>query len=159
MTRTVLITGTEGSTGKTALALALGQRAADAGKSVGYMKPKGTRLQSNVGKTIDEDPMLARELLGIDAEMHELEPVIYSQTFIEEAIRGREDPAQLRDTVKENFEALSEGKDLMLVEGADSLDTGGIVSLTDADLAELLDAEVVLLAPFETAGDTDRVLA
>jgi BioD-like phosphotransacetylase family protein len=47
----------------------------------------------------------------------------------------------------------------MLVEGADSLDTGGIVSLTDADLAELLDAEVVLLAPFETAGDTDRVLA
>ena len=159
MTRTVLITGTEDSTGKTALALALGQRAADAGQSVGYMKPKGTRLQSNVGKTIDEDPMLARELLDIDAKMHELEPIVYSQTFIEEAIRGREDPDELRETVRERFEALSEGKDLMLVEGASSLDTGGIVSLTDSDLAELLDAEVVLLAPFETAGDTDRILA
>ncbi|MDL5362154.1 phosphotransacetylase family protein [Halalkalicoccus sp. NIPERK01] len=159
MTRTVLIAGTEDSTGKTAIALALGQRAADAGLSVGYMKPRGTRLQSNVGKTIDEDPMLARELLGLDAEMHELEPIVYSPTFVEEAIRGREDPDELRETVRENFEALSEERDLMLIEGASSLATGGIVDLTDADVAELLDAEVVLVAPYESAGDVDTVLA
>ncbi len=158
MTRTVLITGTEDSTGKTAIALALGQMAIENGLSVGYMKPKGTRLQSNVGKTIDEDPMLARELLDLDAEMHELEPIVYSPTFVEEAIRGREDPAELRDTVREHFEALAAEKDLMLVEGASDLDTGGIVDLTDVDLAELLDAEVVLVSPFETAGDADAVL-
>ncbi len=158
MTRTVLIAGTEDSTGKTAIALALGKRAREAGLSVGYMKPRGTRLQSNVGKTIDEDPMLARELLDLDAEMHELEPIVYSPTFVEEAIRGREDPDELRETVLEHFEALSAETDLMLIEGASSLDTGGIVSLTDADLAELLDAEVLLVAPFETAGDTDGVL-
>lgn len=158
MTRTVLITGTEDSTGKTAIALALGQLAVEKGLSVGYMKPRGTRLQSNVGKTIDEDPMLARELLDIDAAMHELEPVVYSPTFIEEAIRGREDPEELRETVRENFEALSEGRDLMLVEGASDLDVGGIVSLTDADLAELLDAEVLLISPYESAGDADAVL-
>lgn len=158
MTRTVLITGTEDSTGKTAIALALGQLAVEKGLSVGYMKPKGTRLQSNVGKTIDEDPMLARELLDLDAEMHELEPIVYSPTFIEEAIRGREDPAELRETVNENFEVLAEDTDLMLVEGASDLDTGGIVDLTDADIAELLDAEAVLVSPYETAGDTDAVL-
>jgi uncharacterized protein len=159
MTRTVLITGTEDSTGKTAIALALGKRARAAGKSVGYMKPKGTRLQSNVGKTIDEDPMLAREVLGLDAEMHELEPIVYSPTFIEEAIRGREDPDELRETVRENFEALSADTDLMLIEGASSLATGGIVDLTDADIAALLDAEVVLVAPYTSAGDTDAILA
>ena len=64
---TLLITATEESTGKTAIALALATIANDRGQSVGYMKPKGTRLQSNVGKTLDEDPMLARELLGLDA--------------------------------------------------------------------------------------------
>ncbi|ADJ16397.1 phosphotransacetylase family protein [Halalkalicoccus jeotgali] len=158
MTRTVLITGTEDSTGKTAIALALGQLAAENGLSVGYMKPRGTRLQSNVGKTIDEDPMLARELLDIEAEMHELEPVVYSPTFIEEAIRGREDSEELRATIRENFEALSEERDLMLVEGASDLDVGGIVSLTDPDLAELLDAEVILVSPYQSAGDTDAVL-
>lgn len=159
MTRTVLIAGTEDSTGKTAIALALARIAKERGDSVGYMKPKGTRLQSNVGKTIDEDPMLARELLELESEMHELEPIVYSPTFIEEAIRGREDPAALRETVREHFEELAADRELMLVEGAGSLDTGGIVDLTDADVAELLDARVVLVAPFEDVGDVDGVLA
>lgn len=114
---TLLITATEESTGKTAIALALATIANDRGHSVGYMKPKGTRLQSNVGKTLDEDPMLARELLDLDAEMHELEPVVYSPTFIDGAIRGQEDADELRQQVKTQFDALAADRDTMIVEG------------------------------------------
>jgi BioD-like phosphotransacetylase family protein len=128
-------------------------------RDVGYMKPKGTRLQSAVGKTRDEDPMLARELLGLDAEMHEMEPIVYSPTFISEAVRGRENPVELRDRLVSNFQTLSSGTDLMILEGSGSLDTGSIVDLTDADIAEMLDAEVLLVCGYEEAGDTDSVLA
>ncbi|MFC4551859.1 MULTISPECIES: phosphotransacetylase family protein [Halorussus] len=159
MTRTILVTATEESTGKTAVALALARLAAERGLSVGYMKPKGTRLQSNVGKTLDEDPMLARELLGLDAEMHELEPVVYSPTFVEQAIRGKEDPAELREQVRESFDSLAADKDLIVVEGGGDLTTGGIVDLTDPDVADLLDAEVLLLSRYEHAMDVDDVLA
>ena len=157
--RTILVTATEESTGKTAVALALAELAAERGLSVGYMKPKGTRLQSNVGKTLDEDPMLAREVLGLDAEMHNLEPVVYSPTFIEQAIRGREDPDELREQVRESFDSLAAGKDLMVIEGGGKLTTGGIVGLTDPDVADLLDAEVLLLSKYARAGDVDDVLA
>jgi BioD-like phosphotransacetylase family protein len=157
--KTILVTATEESTGKTAVALALAKLAAERGLSVGYMKPKGTRLQSNVGKTLDEDPMLARELLDIDAEMHDLEPVVYSPTFVEQAIRGREDPDEIRDQVEESFENLSEGTDLMVIEGGGRLTTGGIVGLTDPDVAELLDAEVLLLSKYQQGGDVDGLLA
>ncbi|WP_134672176.1 phosphotransacetylase family protein [Halorussus marinus] len=157
--KTILVTATEDSTGKTAVALALAKLAAERGQSVGYMKPKGTRLQSNVGKTLDEDPMLARELLDLDAEMHELEPVVYSPTFVEQAIRGREDPDELREGVRESFEALAADKDLMIVEGGGKLTTGGIVGLTDPEVADLLDAEVLLLSEYGQAGDVDDVLA
>ena len=156
---TILVTATEESTGKTAVALALAQLAAERGLSVGYMKPKGTRLQSNVGKTLDEDPMLARELLDLDAEMHDLEPVVYSPTFVEQALRGKEDPAELREQVRESFDTLAEDKDLMVVEGGGDLTTGGIVDLTDPDVADLLDAEVLLLAGYEQPRDVDDVLA
>lgn len=156
---TILVTSLEESTGKTAVALALGKAALERGERVGYMKPKGTRLQSAVGKTLDEDPMLARECLDLDAEIHEMEPVVYSPTFIQEAIRGREDPAALREQIRNHFEGLSAGVDRMIVEGGGSLTTGGIVDLTDADVAELLDATVVLVVGFDTAGDVDEVLA
>ncbi|WP_435178333.1 phosphotransacetylase family protein [Halorussus sp. AFM4] len=157
--RTLLVTATEASTGKTAVALALAELAAERGLSVGYMKPKGTRLQSNVGKTLDEDPMLAREVLGLDAEMHDLEPIVYSPTFIEQAIRGREDPGELREQVRESFDSLAEGKDLMVIEGGGKHTTGGIVDLTDPEVADLLDAEVLLLSKYRRGGDVDDVLA
>jgi len=158
MTNTLLVTSTEEGIGKTAITLALAKEAQEAGHEVGYMKPKGTRLQSAVGKTRDEDPMLARELLGLDAEVHEMEPIVYSPTFIQEAIRGREDPDELRGRVVDNFQALSEKTDLMVVEGSDSLETGEIVDLTDADIAEALDARVLLVCGYATAGDADEIL-
>jgi len=159
MTDTLLVTSVEEGIGKTAITIALAKAAQEAGTDVGYMKPKGTRLQSAVGKTRDEDPMLARELLDLDAEMHEMEPIVYSPTFVKEAVRGREDPEELRDRVVENFEKLSADTDLMLVEGSDELATGGIVDLTDGDIAEALDARVVLVCGYSTPADADQVLA
>jgi BioD-like phosphotransacetylase family protein len=157
--KTLLVTSTEPSTGKTAISVALARLAQKAGNDVGYMKPKGTRLESAVGKTRDEDPMLARELLDIDAAMHELEPIVYSPTFVQEAIRGREEPAALRERVTENFETLAEDKDVMIVEGGGELWTGGIVDLDDADVAELLDAEAILVSSYRDGTDLDDVLA
>ncbi|MXR50792.1 AAA family ATPase [Halovenus sp. WSH3] len=158
MTR-LLVTSTTGGTGKTAITVALGRLAQRRGQTVGYMKPKGTNLESVVGKTRDEDPMLAREVLGLDAGMHQLEPVVYSPTFVQEAIRGRADPDQLRSDIEENFEGLAEGTDLMLLEGSTFRWTGGTVDLTDAEIAELLDADVLLLSGYSEAGDVDEVLA
>ncbi|QCW03856.1 phosphotransacetylase family protein [Natrinema pallidum] len=156
---TLLVSSLEESTGKTAITLALARLAAADGERVGYMKPKGTRLQSNVGKTLDEDPLLARELLDLDAEMHDLEPVVYSPTFVEQAIRGREDPAELRDRVREAFETLAADHDRLFVEGGGRYDIGGIVDLADADIANLLDARVLLVAPYEMPSDIDDIVA
>ena len=156
--RTILVTATEESTGKTAVALALASLAREQGLDVGYMKPKGTRLRSAVGKTRDEDPLLARELLGIEAELHEMEPVVYSPTFVREAVRGRENPEEIRERVREAFDDLADGRDLMVVEGGGALGTGGVVDLTDADIAELLDAEVVLISEYGEIRDVDEVL-
>ncbi|GAB6878718.1 AAA family ATPase [Halorubrum gandharaense] len=158
-TDTILVTATGEHVGKTAITLALARTAADRGQSVGYMKPKGTRLQSNVGKTLDQDPMLARELLGLDAEMHQMEPVVYSPTFVEGAVRGTEDPEALKARIREEFDGLAADRDRMFVEGGGTWTTGGVVDLTDADVAELLDARAVLVAEYETPGDLDEVLA
>ena len=155
----LLVTSTAESTGKTAVSLALARLAQERGRTVSYMKPKGTRLQSNVGKTLDRDPMLAREVLGLDAEMHQMEPIVYSPTFVEGALRGREDPDELAETVRGYFDELAADADLMVVEGAGRHTTGGVVDLTDPEVADLLDAEMLLVADYAEPGDVDDVLA
>ncbi|TMT86063.1 phosphotransacetylase family protein [Haloterrigena sp. H1] len=158
-TDTLLVSSLAESTGKTAITLALARLAQSAGDSVGYMKPKGTRLQSNVGKTLDEDPLLARDLLELEAEIHDLEPVVYSPTFIEQVIRGRETPDELRERVQDAFGTLAADHDRMFVEGGGRYDIGQIVDLTDADIAALFDARVLLVASYEIPADIDDVLA
>ncbi len=156
---TLLVTSTAEGTGKTAITIALASIARDRGVSVGYMKPKGTRLESVVGKTRDEDPALAKDLLGLEADIADLEPVVYSPTFVREAVRGRTDPAELRERVEDRFEALATDRDVMILEGGGRLWTGGIVELTDADVATLLDAEVLVVSRYDDPGDLDEVLA
>jgi len=159
MTDSLLVTGTAESIGKTGVALALARIASADDASVGYMKPKGTRLESNVGKTLDADPMLARELLDLDEEMHELEPVVYSPTFVQQAIRGREDVGELRDRVREAYDAIAADRDLVLVEGGGGPETGSVIDLTDRDVADVLDASVLLIADYEEPWDVDGTLA
>ena len=154
----ILVSSTTESAGKTAIAIALARAAADRGEAVGYVKPKGTRLESNVGKTLDSDPLLAREVLGLDDGVGDMEPVVYSPTFVEEAVRGREDPVEVRERVREAFGRIAEDRDRVIVEGGGAVSTGGIVELTDADVADLLDAETVLVAGYDRAGDLDPVL-
>ncbi|KDE58140.1 DRTGG domain protein [Halostagnicola sp. A56] len=159
-TETLLVSSLEASVGKTAIALALARLASDgdSAPAAGYMKPRGTRLESNVGKTLDEDPFLARELLEFEAEVHDMEPIVYSPTFIKQVIRGREDPDELRTRVREAADTLAANCDRLFVEGAGTLDTGGIIDLTDADVAELLDARVLLVATYESADDVDPIV-
>jgi hypothetical protein len=158
-TDTTLVASTEASTGKTAVTLALATAAREHGRTVGYMKPKGTRLTSAVGKTLDEDPMLARGLLDLDANMGDLEPVVYSPTFVEEAIRGGESPDALAARVREAYDTLAADADAMFLEGGDAVSTGRVVDLHEPRVADLLDAEVVLLARYDEARDVDDVLA
>ncbi|SEH11088.1 hypothetical protein SAMN04487967_0189 [Natronorubrum sediminis] len=158
-TETILVSSIESGIGKTAITIALAGIARDGGARVGYMKPKGTRLESNVGKTLDADPLLAREILGLDAELHDLEPVVYSPTFIEQTLRGREDPDEIHERVEAAFETVAEGCDRLFVEGGGEYTVGGIVDLTDPDVANRFDAEVILVAPYSIPRDVDDVLA
>ncbi|MFB6104588.1 MAG: phosphotransacetylase family protein [Halobacteriaceae archaeon] len=157
MTR--LITSTTESTGKTGVALAAATLAQDRGRAVGYMKPRGTRLESAVGKTFDADPALARDLLDLDAALEDLEPVVYTPTFVKAAIRGQEDPTELRSRVRTAYDSVAADTDWMVLEGGGSLASGGVVDLTDADVAELLDADAVVVARYTDERTVDDLLA
>ena len=155
----IFVTSTEEGTGKTAIAIAIASLAADDGTDVGYFKPKGTRLRSPVGKTRDEDPLLAMEVLGLDADLEALEPVVYSPAFVEEALRGQVDSEEIRQRVRDHYDAVAADHDLVVVEGGGCPSTGGIVGLTDPDVADLLDARTVVVAHYSQPGDVDDVLA
>lgn len=154
----LLLTTTEDGTGKTAIALALAQLADQRDLSVGYMKPKGTRLQSHLGKTMDRDPVFAAELLGLDEPIETLEPIVYSPTFIRGVLRGHDDIDALRNRVADACEDVAADHDILIIEGGGHLDAGAMLRLSDPELADLIGARVVLATRYETPADIDRII-
>lgn len=159
MTDTLLVTSTESGTGKTAIAISLGRLAQDRGKTVGYMKPKGTRLRTRVGKVLDTDPLFAQEVLGLTDAIETMEPVVYSSTFLQHVMRGDESVEAIHAALEEAHQQISRDRDLVIIEGGDTLTTGGVIDLTDADIATLLNARMVLVAAYPGLTAVDELLA
>lgn len=158
MTETILVTSTAEGTGKTAITIGLGLLAQDAGRDVGYMKPKGTRLRTQVGKVLDADPVLAQELLGVTDAIESMEPVVYSATFLQQVLRGRQESEEIRAAFEEAYESVAEDRDLVLIEGADRVSTGSVIDLTDVDVASLVDGNAIVVAPYDRVEAVDEVL-
>jgi len=152
-----LVSVSEGS-GKTGLALALGCIAKDKGKEVGYLKPLGRRLRSRAGELIDEDSLFAKKTLGLEESVREISPIMYSQTFIEQYIRGMENVDDLKGKVKDSYDKMSQDKDLMLLEGGGKIDTGGILNLTDFDVVNMFDSEVIMVSNYDSPENLDSIV-
>jgi len=88
-----------------------------------------------------------------------MEPIVYSPTFVQQVIRGREDLDALRERVREAYDALAADRDVMFLEGGGHFAVGGAAGLTDRDVADVLDGETLLVAPYTEPGDVDRVFS
>lgn len=156
---THFIAATEESAGKTAVALALALIIQDRGQTVGFMKPKGTRYEHLGDTDVDSDAGFARNLLSLDAPIDDLEPIVYSHSFIESTIRGEQDSDDVNSIIRDRFQSLANESDVMIVEGGRTVISGGVINATDPALADCFDARVILVAAYRHPRDVDTILA
>jgi BioD-like phosphotransacetylase family protein len=124
--------------GKTALALGIGLKLQAAGHKVGYFKPVSTQPYMAEGRLADEDVVFVRRMLGIDTPAWELSPVIIDDALFQSLISG----SGTRDFVKEikdAYQRIVQGKDVLLVEGGASMREGYAIGLNTTMMAETLE--------------------
>jgi hypothetical protein len=69
------------------------------------------------------------------------------------------DPEDLRDVIESSYQRVSEGKDLILVEGGVDYRIGSSVGLGDVAISNLLDLRDLLVVKYSDDFVLDRVLA
>lgn len=149
--KALYIIGTGGS-GKTALCLALALRFVDEGRKVAYFKPIG-----NVGGAQgrpDEDAVLMKDLLKMDAPLDEIVPLTTSPTYLSRYERCQ----QFLPQVKQSFERVSAGADLAIIEGTTSPEMMFSLGLDAGSLAKELGAAAITVARVEDDYALDRTL-
>ncbi len=155
---TVLVISAETYSGKSAICITLGQRIRRDGHRVGYMKPLSMRVRRSESETYDEDTGFVKQVFELDEPLEQLSPVLLTPRLLEGMLRGEEQPDYVQ-RVKDAFEAVSQGKDLMLLEGPNDWSEGTVVGLPAAKVASLFNAKIVLVSRFQSLMEIDNILA
>jgi len=142
--------------GKGMLAMVLAMRLKAEGYKVGYMKPLGKCTAYHEGKAIDHDAELMKEVLGLTESLEDICPVTMTQDMFIKAMRGAD--LRLSEQVMATFRKVSDGKEIMLVEGADTLYDGTFLDLAPVKIIKLIDARALVIDRYEDEVCTDCIL-
>ena len=149
--KALYVTSLHTFSGKTALCLGLGLRFQAEGYKVGYIKPLSTQpWQAPCGIT-DEDADFVRKVLGLPGTPCDIVSVVETRELLMKALSG-ETALDFLAKVKQDFERVSEGMDIVLLEGGASLREGYSVGLGTPVVAQALDAPVLAVTPFRNRG-------
>ena len=153
---TAYITSVAPFSGKSLVGLVVGLRLRDRGLRVGYFKPVGSLPIEVHGVTTDEDALFIAQTLGAADEIPCLCPYLLTPEFAERVFKGQERVDLGR--VREGFDCMARGRDVMIVGGLGGMARGGLIGLSAPAVAELLDARVLLVARYESEVTAEEIL-
>ena len=148
-----------GLAGLHTICIGLGMHLRDRGLGVGYMKPLGHRYFQVEGKVTDEDAAFMRHTLELAEDLDDVCPVVLTPELVRSSLKGEGEPGALRSRIREAYERVSAGKDVVLVQGAFSSVQGRFLDLSAYQIAPLLGAKVLLVERFDDAFMGDNVMA
>ena len=153
------IASTAGYSGKNMIIMGLGLLFQKLGLNVGYMKPVGAMPKEKDFKLGDEDAFFVRDILNLHGDPTLITPVVVTHDFIVKSFSGNANK-DMMPAIKEAYETLSQGKDIMLVAGSGSMYSGRYCGLDGIRMASALGLKTILIDRyFQKELDYDFILA
>jgi BioD-like phosphotransacetylase family protein len=142
--------------GKSLTALALGIQLVEAGYRVGYFKPLGSLPHTVEGVETDEDALFITNRLNPEAPVEAICPVLLTPELTAGVLTA--DGEGLKRRIREAYERVSAGREVMIIGGLGTLSRGSLLGLSAPAIAELLEAQVLVLAKFTAEVAAEEVL-
>ena len=152
----LFVGSTRAYAGKNLTVMGLGQHFLKSGLKVGYLKPFGRLPMKADGVITDKDAWFIHRVLGLKDPVETLCPIVMTHDMLVEGCR--EDIGGLQDRVMNAFEAVSAGKDIVLIGGAGTLESGRFLRTSAFDIVDRLDSHVLLVDRYDGESYLDTVL-
>lgn len=153
----IFIAATKQNDGKTTVCLGLIANLKDRFKEIGFIKPIGQRYLEEDGLKIDEDSFLIEEAFGIKRKLKDMSPIAVEKGFTERYI-SRPDKENITSQIKESFQRISAGCDMVIIEGTGHAGVGSVFDHSNATVAKLLNSKVLLISSGGIGRPTDEII-
>ncbi len=143
--------------GKSALCAALGRNLKAKGRRVGFFKPVAVLPDRASAGGTDRDTEFIKQALALDEPVDMLCPTSLSTKDLL-ATANEKEPAWL-NKAKDAFTKVSQGKDVVLIEGVSGFKAGSGQALVGSITAEALGAKVILIIRYQNDLDASQIVA
>jgi len=133
--------------GRNTVCLCIGMKLISARKSVGFFKPLGVFPTHVDGLPTDEDMVFFKQTLGLDDALDDLCPVVFTDDLFDEILSGK-DVGPYAGKIREAFQKVSTGKDIMISVGLGYPRSGMLIGLSEMEFLKEVNGKILL---------TDRV--
>lgn len=143
---TLYVTSTETFSGKSALCAGIAKRLRRDGYNLGYMKPvsSGARLAAGL---VDEDAEFFRQTFDLPDAMEDMVPIGIAPRTVEAILRG-EDETDFVGSLHSAYERVSQGRDVVVLEGGCNLREGYLIGLPTPEVARMLRAQALVVVKY-----------
>ena len=144
----IFIAATKQNDGKTTVSLGLIFNLKDRFKKVAFIKPIGQRYLEEEGVKVDEDSVLIERVMQIckvRCGLKDMSPIAVERGFTEEYI-AHPDRSSITSQIKNSFQKVSRGQDLVIIEGTGHAGVGSVFDHSNAQVAKLLGTKVIIVS-------------
>lgn len=156
MTKSILVSSVEGYSGKSGIIIALGMILRKKGYYIGYLKPFGIGTTYTGDRLVDEDAYSTAEVLNTGDDIEHICPILMDCPYIE-FINSANQP-ELKKRIFDSYTQVSDGRDVVLIEGALDYKAGKSVGLCDVSISSMLQSEVLMIAKYTKDFVLDQIL-
>jgi len=153
----IFIAATMQNDGKTTVSMGLIMALKKRFSKIGFIKPIGQRYLVEEGYKVDEDSVLIEDICDLPCNLRDMSPIAIEKGFTEWYIReGNRD--NLINKIKESYDRVAYGMDLVIIEGTGHAGVGSCFDLSNAAVAKILDAPVLLITSGGIGRPIDEVM-
>ncbi|MFH1665180.1 MAG: AAA family ATPase [Candidatus Omnitrophota bacterium] len=153
----VFVSATRQNVGKTTVSLGLISTLKKQFGSIGFIKPVGQRYLVENGYMVDEDSVLMNKIFKFKFSLQDMSPVAVEKGYTERFLDGK----ILVNTalkIKEAFEHVADGKDLVIIEGTGHAGVGSVFDLSNAAVAKMLESKVIMVSSGGIGNAIDEIM-
>jgi BioD-like phosphotransacetylase family protein len=137
MAKAIYVMSTDSYSGKSAVCVGLMMHLRQDGFKAGYMKPISTAERMSGAGVFDEDAAFMKNTFNLAESLETINPIALDQRTVESILVGKKQP-DYGELLKSTFEGLSEGRDVLLLEGGVTLREGYIIDMPPPVVNDLL---------------------
>ena len=141
MVKSIYVTGV-GCCGKTVIAYGLIRKFRSEGLKTSYFKPISiARRKLSTGKFVDTDIIALKEALNLEEPLDIISPVVLSERYLELKDKAED----IKKKIEHSFQLLSEGKDVVVIEGHMYPEVLSTIGCSVPELAKMFGSKVILI--------------